>query len=911
MDIRRVTILWAALGWMALAMSVHTAQLEPARWSVTELGTGKNITREVTDNNLDTLTTLQKPHGVLIDLGQTCVVHRVFLGGRQVKPMLWLNTYANRDKPPLGLIVAYVGDTPETTRQVAEFTVPYDAGDPIDTQADLRFQPTAGRYVRIELQTAVHWGKEHWPGYDIPLTPTTTTTNPAWNISEVELYGFSGPKAQNKVDAVVLAKDAAAPLALAANDLGYYLGELTGKPHPVITPEETGQYTGTLYRIVDLKPLAPTYEEMVANQQAGKLPAGVNVEKVGREVLFKAWPYRCVLWSVWEFLERQGVRWLYPDAHGDFVPVGKGVSLAMLPLKFTPSARSIYANWDTGALQPWPPWMKQAQLQGYLYPWRNRWNSSWGGGPLGGAEIPAQRVPAVTLNDDYKEGFDGYPHNLNAVLPERILQAHPDWYGYSSRAGKRKPGPAFCMSNPELSAWVADKMVAVNTANPLAARWPLDLRHFNRCYNLLPLDATNYCECDKCVALNEPTQHNYVPWVKMYDRSMSSYYAFVCAVANAVKERAPDITVGALAYADVFLPPSNMPKFPDNVQVEVCMYGAPNLPLSAPANAGMKQVLDAWHAKCGRLATYDYALLHIDYWQKAPQLPAPLVTATVDRAKYLARLGALDGGCQATPESLPYNPWNFYAYPRIRWNAAQTAEQLLQEFFTGYYREAGAPMLAYYQALENHLIANDISLHYQGYCYGITPGAFPISVLAAMKKNLETAEQSAKSWVVKQRVATAREGFDWVIAESGLHGVDLTDLSGYTKIGAGTTSIDLKKMRKQGGGVSGNFAELNNNGEWFYGAMGHIEMPLNFAQAGKYTVTLVARSVLYQNVGPVMNVFVGARSNSFTVDSKENSEYTFTTNVPAGVWNLVITYNNAAEGGRRNLIVKEVRIVRQ
>ena len=63
-------------------------------------------------------------------------------------------------------------------------------------------------------------------------------------------------------------------------------------------------------------------------------------------------------------------------------------------------------------------------------------------------------------------------------------------------------------------------------------------------------------------------------------------------------------------------------------------------------------------------------------------------------------------------------------------------------------------------------------MHYKGYCYAITRGAFPVSVLAAMQKHLVEAEQSAKSWVVQQCVATAREGFNRVLAESGLTGVD-------------------------------------------------------------------------------------------------------------------------------------------
>ena len=126
-------------------------------------------------------------------------------------------------------------------------------------------------------------------------------------------------------------------LRMAAEELRYYIGELTGRPLHVVGPDQADDFTGTLYRIVDLKPLAATWEAMEANRQSGKFPASaVNVEREGREVIFKAWPYANVRFSVWAFLEKQGVRWLYPDDQGDYVPAGKGVSLDCLPLRYTP-----------------------------------------------------------------------------------------------------------------------------------------------------------------------------------------------------------------------------------------------------------------------------------------------------------------------------------------------------------------------------------------------------------------------------------------------------------------------------------------------------------------------------------------------------------------------------------------------
>ena len=164
------------------------------------------------------------------------------------------------------------------------------------------------------------------------------------------------------------------PLQIAALDLSYYLGELTGSPHPIITSAQTNLYPGTIYRIKDLASLAPDYDTMMANIASGALPTNPVVSLVGREIQFTGWPYRCVDWGVWQFLEDQGVRWVYPDGHGDYVPTGNGVSLSMLPLNMNPSATSIFANFDADSFNPWPQAWLQSIRQEYLYFWRNRWN---------------------------------------------------------------------------------------------------------------------------------------------------------------------------------------------------------------------------------------------------------------------------------------------------------------------------------------------------------------------------------------------------------------------------------------------------------------------------------------------------------------------------------------------------------
>ncbi len=304
--------------------------------------------------------------------------------------------------------------------------------------------------------------------------------------------------------------------------------------------------------------------------------------------------------------------------------------------------------------------------------------------------------------------------------------------------------PVISMDNPSLISWVAaegDGNIAA--AQPAGLQCPVEYNPPEAIAFKSPASGCliSVYSRDPVAPLlpTGPAIANPVPWVKEYGTSYSGmYYSFVTAVANQVQSvrdpvcagRCPRLC-GRFFAADKYAWPGSFS--PPMSRVEVCLYGSPNLAMTAPANAGLKAALDGWHSACRHLATYDYTLLHTDFEQQDPRMPVALVAGLLARSQYLAKDGALDGGSQANLTSLPYNPWNFYAYPRTRWNTNQTAVQIEQEFFNGYFREAGAPMLAYYQAMENYQFSNNVNLHYLGYCYNITPGSFPIGILATMQ----------------------------------------------------------------------------------------------------------------------------------------------------------------------------------
>jgi len=901
-------LLWFTAG------SLPAAQLDPKSWKSADLD--GNSLALLTDNNLETQVTLKRMElddklpGLVIDLGEALVIHRVYWCGDA--------NYRGQDIPfPVDMwkgvttrVAILVGDSPDNLRQLpGEYPIAMDSlyktkgksaktvdlaslsnisdsfsdakehvdaegpdSDPggavVDSEGDFRFPPLTARYVKLEAR-------------GLPA-------GASWILGEVEIYGFQaeGQEAARR-EAVMLPADAPEPLSLAARDLSYYLGEMLGRPVPVIAPGAAESYSGPIFRIADLKSLAGSYDEMKENVKTGKLPScPVNVEAEGKEVVFRAWPYKNVLASVWAFLESQGVRWTYPDPHGDFVPSRNELDMKVLPLHYSPAADRIYANFSVDEFRPTLTWElakgKQFPTEGYLYFWRNHWSASWNGFCFGGGqEVPPPRGPkdalqaAKAVKDEYKEGFDGYPHSFSSVVPRRILEAHPDWMGVKrdgpDAAGKRNLDVTPCFTNEGLIDFVANK----------AAAWAALYPDTQARFGLLPMDAAFDCECEKCLALNQPLVKPDIPYVAnpTYYRS-DAYYHFVCEVARKCQAGSPNASFLALAYANVFAPPRKIAEFPGNVVVEVCSYGRMNLSPDSPRNAKMKSYLEEWATKCKRLETYGYVLLNED--AKAWPMPLPLVTATVNWAKLQRKLGALPGGTQASPEMIPYCPWNFYAYPRGRWQADTDADALLKEFFDCHFREAGREMLSYYKAAEDYQISGDVSLYGGGYTYRLTPEAFSFPVLQEMSGHLKKAESAAVGWVVKRRLASMRKGFDWLVAATGLTSEALESPDRLPPLGPGLPplTVSLAKANILPGPRGGD--------NWLAGdrRIGHL---VCFAAAGKYLVTFKATG--YERKGNSkreMVAYVGASSFG-RVDAPDGArEYAITVEAPEGVHEIGI-----------------------
>lgn len=913
---------------------------------------GGNAIDHLFDNNIDTFADIRgdvalpesvssdldtgSPEGtapsLLIDLGAPRVVNRICLTDgddallRRIKARYRWHRHRRRtpdatDAPAPAHLVVEVGPTPDELGGVARHELGGPAtsfaegclrsiapGEPFRAEVDCRFADTVGRYVRLRLAST---GR--------PFT---------WRVAELEVNGYAHVP-DDKRDAVVLpienggaaldAKDPRIQLVIAARELSYYIGALTGRPVPVVMPDQAGDYPGSLYVIEDLAPLAKAGHE--------DLPTDVNVERDGRRITFRAWPYLNVLNSVWEFLRRQGVSWVYPGAHGEVLPAGSGVNNRVAPFHYTPSASHWrYANFATQNFAPRAPLDLQ---DGWLFWWRNGYDSTWGkgNGPYGAEEVPPRHPRPANFKcpDEFKGGFSGYPHNFARVVPWHIVKEHPDWIGRHAD-GTPVKGASFCPTSPSLIDWVVKKAEVLYP--------PPDS---DQQISLLPMDACSWCLCERCQALDGPAEG---PGEATNDgqgnvkRSVSeSYYFFINEVAKKLKVSRPHMRIRALAYGSCWTPPTRIERFPDNVIIEVCTHEhANNLPLSAERNLHLRETLAAWRRKCTHMQHYSYALLTAPHreWQyklkSDPFIPYPLITGTVSLLKHLAQLDALNGGTQGDFPSLLYAPWGHYVYPRLMWDVELSADTVLDEFFAGYFREASQPMRAYYKTLEDHLVKHNIGL--TRFCHGggapalIIPGAFTPEILAAMRPHLEQAETLAAHWIVKRRVGYMRAGFDWMLENLGLEGQPWDDLNSYPTIGPEPRILisdapEQPYLFRQGfvSHAQARSLHVDKNGTqvkkyiktWRFGAQGDLGRHVRVPRRTRARVTAEVWGRPYDNEWPVMTLRCGDTTiASIPVETQTPRTYTFEVELSAGTQQFIIEYRNAADKGRRNLMIRSV-----
>jgi len=345
-------------------------------------------------------------------------------------------------------------------------------------------------------------------------------------------------------------------------------------------------------------------------------------------------------YAVYELLDRLGCRWYLPGEMGEVIPRPKTVVLPAMDLRQSPHVvtRGIVYGDET-------------------FKRRNR---------IGGFPYIAG-------------------HALEGFISKEQLEQHPDWQ--AEIGGTRglyfcEVGYRLCWANPEVSTAVADAIIA-----------RLD-KYYAPCISISPGDGINFCECEKCRALDAGDWDPAMQCVSVTDR----YIHFCNRIAERVTKKYPNVKLGFLAYVQYTRPPVREKLHPALIPqlAPICYCRAHTyLDPTCPSRPLIKPLLEGWGKASKNLAMYEY-----NYHLAEVSAPFPMIKRNVDELpiQYAA------GVTMWTPETLTnfesVLPGNYLGI-RMSWNPKADPQQILNEFYTNFYGAAAAQMRDYWQYVDD------------------------------------------------------------------------------------------------------------------------------------------------------------------------------------------------------------------
>ncbi|MBM3890060.1 MAG: DUF4838 domain-containing protein, partial [Verrucomicrobia bacterium] len=314
-----------------------------------------------------------------------------------------------------------------------------------------------------------------------------------------------------------------------------------------------------------------------------------------------------------------------------------------------------------------------------------------------------------------------------------------------------------CTSNPAVVREVAKNLIATLDAEP-----GIEI------ITLSPNDGGGFCECEKCVALDEPGRD----WFAKYSRRLA---IFNNEVAKLVKPKHSNVLIKVGAYAMYARPPLDKDYRPEsNLFFQLChLYFCHNHPLVSDAckdgvtykpskefqpNQEFRKILNQWLKLSPHLFIYEY--YSIGGMARA-NLPWPLVHTMRSDIPYYRKCG-VEGFYTQLSDTLWHRlGLNYYLAAKLCWNADLNVDALLDDYFGKFYGPAAAPMRDYFMAMEHSM---------QGWngcaSYGLqgttgmkvlAPKVFSPEVMARMGTCVERAERLvASDETLAKRVAMAR-----------------------------------------------------------------------------------------------------------------------------------------------------------
>lgn len=265
----------------------------------------------------------------------------------------------------------------------------------------------------------------------------------------------------------------------------------------------------------------------------------------------------------------------------------------------------------------------------------------------------------------------GICHTFDKLLSvKEHFDAHPEYFSYRKKKGKRVGKPTqLCLTNPDVLRIVTSNVLERIRDDPNQL-----------CYGVSQNDNREYCECEKCSAVDAEEESTAGTMVR-----------FVNAVAEAVEREFPGKIIETLAYEYTRKPPKKT-RLRHNVMPCLCTSGVDfSVPIRESRHAETKRFLDdinGWGAQTKHLYIWDYTVNFRHYPHVFPNIRA--LQGNLKLFRDNSTIGILAQG-DYTGFHASYGELKAWLLAKWMWNPDLPMEPLLDRFFTGYYGKA-APL---------------------------------------------------------------------------------------------------------------------------------------------------------------------------------------------------------------------------
>ena len=271
------------------------------------------------------------------------------------------------------------------------------------------------------------------------------------------------------------------------------------------------------------------------------------------------------------------------------------------------------------------------------------------------------------------EAFPGYVpaarvHTFHRFMPEeKFYKDHPDYYALR---GDKRLTTQLCLTNPDVLRIVIDSVRSYFDQNPDA-----------RIISVSQDDNTLHCQCESCAAI---------------DSEEGSASGTMIRFVNSVAEQFPDKTISTLAYQYTRKPCLTRPV--DNVLITLCSIECDRSKPIEEGCADFTADLKGWKLLTENIRIWDYTTQFTNFL-------APFPNIRTIRPNILL---FSDNNARWVFEQHSHNPSELfelrsYLTAKLLWNPSRESDEIIEEFVSGYYKEAGSFVKQYIDLVHNEL----------------------------------------------------------------------------------------------------------------------------------------------------------------------------------------------------------------